>query len=933
MSVITPVLSVIIPVYKVEDYLVQTLDSIVGQSLGFAENIELILVNDGSPDDSETICLRYKERFPDNIVYIKQENAGVSAARNEGLRHARGTYVHFMDSDDIISRNFYKKSLDFLKRYTSEIDFVASKIKYFDARYVHHYLNAKFKRTRIIDTTLEPSLSVFHLPTVVFKKSVLENTRFDTKLKVSEDARLLNEVLFKKKKYGVVSNTCYYYRKRLNAVSAIDTKLSNKSYFIDTPERFLNHLLGIWRDEDGSLLRYIQYLVMNDIAWKVSEEKVQKILNENEERQYKQTIYSIVKQIDDDIIASNKILNLDQKTFLLRKKHGSKQYERSISTKGSTYYFQDSKLLTFSLQNEDAALVFDFIHDLGNGKYKIEGFAQKATISSRDKRYLKTSKGLHELIPVPRSQRQDGFLSDAFTDNEAFEVVIEVGATDTICGILEAFEGKNIPIPIFTKNFTGLGVLNTTYCQKGKVIFRKNHNMIEVHENTRKNRLKFEFRFSLQVLRNIQLRQVIDWAKRTAANIDSLVKFAPLKTLLWELAGPLALLLRSASMGVWDVILRQLYFAGMYKNNRPIWLISDRGTVAGDNGEALFRYIVENEQPNADVYFAISKKSPDYERLQKIGKVVNIDGFRYKMFFLRAEKIISSAADYYVYNAFGYRWTHFSDLYNFDFIFLQHGIIQADLSTWLNRFEKNIKIFVTSAKPEYESILKGPYYYTRYDVLLSGLPRYDLLDSVPKNKLMLAPTWRQNLLPEERHGKSGIREYSSTFKDTEYFKFYNALMNDKRVIKVLKNAGMAGELYLHPAFSRQARDFQGNEVFRVKKLPYNYKKAFRESDILITDYSSVAFDFAYLRKPIIYSQFDSGSLHENHISNQGYFSYENNGFGEVVYDYESTINLIVDTIKHSSVMSQKYAARVDSFFAFNDRNNCQRVYNAIISLQ
>ena len=89
-------ISVIIPVYKVEKYLEETIESVIHQSIGL-ENIEIILINDGSPDNSEEICLRYKEKYPDNIVYVKQKNSGVSATRNKGIEMAHGKYLNFLE--------------------------------------------------------------------------------------------------------------------------------------------------------------------------------------------------------------------------------------------------------------------------------------------------------------------------------------------------------------------------------------------------------------------------------------------------------------------------------------------------------------------------------------------------------------------------------------------------------------------------------------------------------------------------------------------------------------------------------------------------------------------------------------------------------------------------------------------------------------------
>ena len=89
--------SVVIPLYNVKKYLEDALKSVINQTIGFEKNIQLILVNDGSTDKSERICLKYKKLYPENIKYIYQENRGVSEARNEGMKYIEGKYVNFMD--------------------------------------------------------------------------------------------------------------------------------------------------------------------------------------------------------------------------------------------------------------------------------------------------------------------------------------------------------------------------------------------------------------------------------------------------------------------------------------------------------------------------------------------------------------------------------------------------------------------------------------------------------------------------------------------------------------------------------------------------------------------------------------------------------------------------------------------------------------------
>ncbi len=101
-----PLVSVILPVYNVEHYLVECLDSVLAQTY---ENYELIAVNDGSTDQSYALLLRYQEKFGNKLIIVDQANAGLSAARNSGLERVNGEFVYFLDSDDWILNNTLEK--------------------------------------------------------------------------------------------------------------------------------------------------------------------------------------------------------------------------------------------------------------------------------------------------------------------------------------------------------------------------------------------------------------------------------------------------------------------------------------------------------------------------------------------------------------------------------------------------------------------------------------------------------------------------------------------------------------------------------------------------------------------------------------------------------------------------------------------------------
>ena len=118
-----PLLSVIVPVYQTELFLKQSLDSILGQTYG---NLEIIVVDDGSPDGSPALCDDYQAQYPDRIKVIHKENGGLSSARNVALDIAQGEYIAFVDSDDWLEQDAYQTMMGFLLQNDLDIVFAAA---------------------------------------------------------------------------------------------------------------------------------------------------------------------------------------------------------------------------------------------------------------------------------------------------------------------------------------------------------------------------------------------------------------------------------------------------------------------------------------------------------------------------------------------------------------------------------------------------------------------------------------------------------------------------------------------------------------------------------------------------------------------------------------------------------------------------------------
>ena len=310
-------ISIIIPFYNSEAYLEDVINSLTNQTIGF-ENIQLILVNDGSKDNSEEICLKYKNIY-NIILYIKQENQGVSAARNTGLKYIKGKYVNFIDSDDKWEKDALLNMYNFMEQNYSEIDFISARIKCFEASEDYHFLDYKFEKTRIVDIEKEPDMLIFHVASSLFKSEAIKDMKFDEKLKIAEDCLYINTLLLNKLKYGVCREALYYYRKRNTANSTIQSLSRNKSWYFDTPKNFWNKIIEESENRYNKVIKYIQYILIYELKWRINCQYT--ILNCLEVKEHLKIISNTAKHIDDSIIDTYRLLDSSEKEILKKIKY------------------------------------------------------------------------------------------------------------------------------------------------------------------------------------------------------------------------------------------------------------------------------------------------------------------------------------------------------------------------------------------------------------------------------------------------------------------------------------------------------------------------------------------------------------------------------------------------------------------------------------
>ena len=221
--------SIIIPVYKVEKYLSKCIESIFKQTYF---DLELILVDDGSPDKCPEICDTYASK-DERVVVIHQKNAGVSAARNAGLEKAKGEYIGFVDPDDWIAPEMYKKMISELE--SSESDLAICGYEYYDEDYhVDEQRRYKVRFNEVVDQKeimnrfSDTPPSIRHVVwNKVFRKDLLDKQKFKVGLHSSEDVYFLNEYVQKIQRAVIVHQP--YYKNLVRQGSATHGGLSIQS--------------------------------------------------------------------------------------------------------------------------------------------------------------------------------------------------------------------------------------------------------------------------------------------------------------------------------------------------------------------------------------------------------------------------------------------------------------------------------------------------------------------------------------------------------------------------------------------------------------------------------------------------------------------------------------------------------------------------------
>ncbi len=857
--------SIIMSVYNVQPHIEEAVESILAQSIGFTEKVQIVFVNDGSTDGSGEICKAYRDEYPENVVYLEQENGGQASARNAGLPYATGTYLNFFDPDDILSSNALEEVVAFFTAHGDEVDMVAIPLVYFGKQTgLHGKYKDMGKKNRVINLLEEPANFILSSASSFYKRCCFDELRFDTNLRIGEDANLIFKLFKQKPRFGYVceKEVVYHYRRRLAGGSNVDALRDSKN----SKPAFDNIAATdcLFADGNTRLQTYEKEFIAYQLRAVLRDARKESFESEELRKRFIERCKKLVSTLDKEfILHTSKMIDTNVQKQLFLKLKGSSFAECLADGVWSMSQFE---ILLRDVHINAKAFELDLV--FYNYGYPFDVVA----IGSDGVRY-------EPAVSQNLSSSLDDVYGEFTLDQTHYRrftlpyVIGEYSLCFTSCATGGVEPVKRIrPMrkpPLMTTGPT-LGV-----CRFNKKLFIDGNSFKVVEEK-----------------KNAFMRG-LDSAK-------ALEKEEGIRT----------------------------WFRPFAADKKKFIVIMDRPNKAGDNGQALYEHIMRcgSARLKRRTYFVLDKDSESYAGLPCKSHVLQPGSVRHKLVFLNAALVYSSHTFSKFYLPFARLGREYADLLDYKFIWLQHGITKDDVSRQSNRLHTEIDFIVAATTRERDAFLGERYFYEPEQILLTGFPRYDKLESAPQRVITIAPTWRRSLCGALL--SNGLNEALPGFTESEYYTVFKELLTSKRFAALLEKHDFTCQFLCHMGFACYEKYFEELASDRVKILHQastDYAQVFSESSIFVTDSSSAAFDFAYLGKPLVYFQFDGLTQY-----GAGWFDYERDGLGPVARTVEETIETIEHYLDCDCKLDGLYAARINSFFAYRDKGNCARLLDATL---
>ena len=854
--------TMIVPVYNVSEYLETCLNSLLAQTMP-KDQMEILLINDGSTDNSLEICERYVAQYPVFKLFSKP-NEGLSATRNFGISRAQGKYMMFLDSDDTISPETMEAVTNFFDCHYDETDlvtFLDQPYKFGEKMKVHYryqYLN----HDGIFDLQEFPFISQTRVNICV--KNVENNFLFDTTPGFRlEDQEYCSKVLKAKQKIGFCTRGEYQYN-RSNDGSIV----SNYFFAYYIFESSLAYFERLFSEFEGKVPKYYQAMYVNDLIWKHNENKLYPYhYSEEEFAKAMDRIKALLARVDADVIYNHPQLDNFNKQYWLQMNPSVHPLVQADEEKVEIYV-DGVKIYSrpkFEVVMHKIRVNGDDVQMRAFLKSPVYSYLpEKAHIYAVENDDMENKKLLTVIDSVHSYYKSNtktcNFYSfvyhcDASKVN-SFKFMVELDGTfyDT--------EYWCMPVAVFSKQIT-------SYI-RGNVKLTLTDNVVSLNKVSDEEKERFCYE-QTEIYSN---RRDVYYLRKLGLD---------------------------------------------YKKEHRVWLYYDLHTVDKDNG--YYQFINDFEHKDGvERYYVYDRDLSEIEHLfteEQKRYLVAFGSSMHKMLYLSAEKLLTAFYGFTTISPFETEAEEglYLDIREPQIIYLQHGVLHAHLVIKNHAERCRAEKIVVSTPFEKQNYMEN-YGYEEEELICTGMARYDYIDreKKPKNKILFAPSWREYLTIVESGSQWELLE--NKVLSSDYYKKFMAFLSSPELYKALEENDMYLDFKLHPII-KGAKNLFNCENDRIRLAPESVDV--EDYKIFVTDYSSFVFDFVYLRRGILYfvpdmDQFKSGMNHYRELD----LPFEK-AFGPLVLEPEDAVREVTKLIRQDGVASPLYRDRMQNFFFDNAR--------------
>lgn len=868
----------------------------------------------------DTVCSKETQRITKalenshNITVLSCKALTEAQAFNKALPLIKGEYTIFAEEGVIYSKKAFRAVCRNINKYP-DTHLVMAALSVTKDEKEKKYARFPIERNGVINLIELPFFGHTALSTYTFVTKDMEGITFDESIFDESRKKFVLEVLCKKPSVYVIEKHTCFYTYALENDSNLNSFQYNKWYYTPSIENFIVPFINKLKEKYGQAPEFVQYALSQIILAKYANnyyENDKGILSEKEAYEFYDVTCNALSLIDNAIFTQAaircKYVLRSLWSQLLFGKLEKQEISHNLVLQDEAEIENDKNL------TEQDRIVF--LRAKGNNDARIstlKSIALTINVINYNNGYL---------------EFDAEFTGKDFIKPEDIELFAE-------------YSGKKIRLEEYPV-YPLLKCFGLPYAKKYSV-----HFFVPVDENLKDIKFgytlcgtyqRLSLRFANQFSR-LRLRfgkaywKFTDKLAMEVKNENTLNIFrcTGLKHFTREIDLYLSMLMHTKSLifAVQCIGMRVIYHLTkpFYKNRRII-LTFDKLYKAGDNGEYFWKY-ANTVNDGVEVYYVVSDTSLDYKRLKEYDKKHTVvhNSLKCRLLALNMEAIAATHTLVMQYCGFPkYLHAHFLDLWNVKVICIQHGLTVQQLAQYQRRTYDNTTLYCLASKYEKQNLMHPVYGYEEDMLKLNGLARYDGLKNNDKKVILITPTWRRNVVSQGIAYKK--KPYNELFKTTEYFRLYNELIHDEKLIEMAKEYGYKITYLLHPAMSPQLEDFDNEGYVNVVAASgdMNYEEILTQSSLMVTDYSGVQFDFAYMRKPIVY--YHPSTLPPHYEA--GGIDYPTQGFGPICTEHKALVETVCKFIENSCQAQQEYKDRADDFFEFDDYNNCRRIYNEIL---